>query len=75
MGIIETLLFFLSSIFCMGGCYCVRCKYYEQEEAIYRLENQIPPQYQETNDEPAPPYEEHDENTPILPPPIDLPPN
>lgn len=72
MGIIESLSFFFASIFCMSACFSLNRKYYEQEAAIYRLENQTPPMYQE---DPAPPYQETNESTPILPPPADQLPN
>jgi hypothetical protein len=90
MAILESLATFIISLFCLGSCYGINRKFYEQEAEIDRLENTCPPQYVE---DPAPPYtneigtneigpnemdtNEMDTNelTPILPPPIDLYPN
>ena len=80
MAIIESLAAFILSLFCLSGCFSINRKFLEQEEEIHRLENACPPQYEE---DPAPPYHENycpndgetDESTPILPQPIDQPPN
>ena len=72
MAILESLATFIISLFCLGSCYGINRKFYEQEAEIERLENTCPPEYEEESD-PAPPYE--DENTPILPPPTDQCPN
>ena len=70
MGILETISVFFGALLCFGGCYGFNRKFYEQEEAIRRLErNEVPPEYTE-NSEPAPPYEQS-ESTPILIPQAD----
>ena len=53
MAILESLATFIISLFCLGSCYSINRKFYEQEAEIERLENACPPQYVE---ESAPPY-------------------
>ena len=85
MAILESLATFIISLFCLGSCYSINRKFYEQEAEIERLENDCPPEYSDELD-PAPPYanemdtnemdaNEMDETTPILPPPTDQCPN